>query len=87
MATLEQHSHYMQKYVPIRHNMQEGGGPDLQHRGLRYEQADRVVPGLQQRRDIRSGDMQHQQQYLLQAQPTHSLLQYNHLLQKTSISL
>jgi hypothetical protein len=62
--------------------MQESGGPDLQHRGLGYEQADRVVPGIQQWRDIRSGDMQHKQQYLLQAQPTHSLLQYNHLCKK-----
>ncbi len=68
-------------------DVQESGGPDLQHRRLRYEQADRVVPGLQQRRDIRSRDMQHQQQHLLQAQPTHSLLQYNHLCKKTSISL
>ncbi len=60
-------------------DVQEGGGPDLQHRGLRDEQAHRVVLGLQQRRDICSGDMQHQQQHLLQAQSTHSLLQYNHL--------
>jgi hypothetical protein len=72
--------------ICTRDNMQESGGTDLQHRGLRYEQADRVVPGLQQRGDIRFGDMQHQQ-HLLQAKPTHSLLQHKIFAKKNSISL